>query len=435
MAGKKKAGEQQKKTLVEVIVEKNDRSAKGQWGLLKGNKTIKEIADLSRQVGVQELISQAKELEERGLVTVHWGDGKSVIREKGITYSMDQMDEFYRLAGREHPKYQLWKGKQEMEQMVERELEHCRKGWIRRYYESLLAQVQDAVEKSLPKQVCEEYFACLRMLDVLEEPVYKRIFSAACLEDSKAFENKYEDWLVSAAREFCETADDGMEDTQVLEQIGLKEYASQMYLKGPLALELHGENLHVENYRYGVVLNTQTMREVRILPDQSFQNIVTIENKANFETASFREDTLYLFVHGFPGPEERRFLIRLREALENEKKAENHPGKIQYYHSSDLDYGGIRIFRYLRERIFPEVQPYRMDKETYEHYRKLGYGYDLPESIVKKLERIEEPLLEELIECLRREKKGIEQECFLTEPLLKAQMADVSGRAGKQAGS
>lgn len=32
MAGKKKAGEQQKKTLVEVIVEKNDRSAKGQWG-------------------------------------------------------------------------------------------------------------------------------------------------------------------------------------------------------------------------------------------------------------------------------------------------------------------------------------------------------------------------------------------------------------------
>lgn len=76
-----------------------------------------------------------------------------------------------------------------------------------------------------------------------------------------------------------------------------------------------------------------------------------------------------------------------------------------------------------------------MDKETYEHYRKLGYGYDLPESIVKKLERIEEPLLEELIECLRREKKGIEQECFLTEPLLKAQMADVSGRAGKQAGS
>ena len=235
--------------------------------------------------------------------------------------------------------------------------------------------------------------------------------------------------------EFCETADDGMEDTQVLEQIGLKEYASQMYLKGPLALELHGENLHVENYRYGVVLNTQTMREVRILPDQSFQNIVTIENKANFETASFREDTLYLFVHGFPGPEERRFLIRLREALENEKKAENHPGKIQYYHSSDLDYGGIRIFRYLRERMFPEVQPYRIDKETYEHYRKLGYGYDLPESIVKKLERIEEPLLEELIECLRREKKGIEQECFLTEPLLKAQMADVSGRAGKQAGS
>ena len=67
MAGKKKAGERQKKTLVEVIVEKNDRSAKGQWGLLKGNKTIKEIADLSRQVGVQELISQAKSWRREGL--------------------------------------------------------------------------------------------------------------------------------------------------------------------------------------------------------------------------------------------------------------------------------------------------------------------------------------------------------------------------------
>lgn len=395
-------------TLAELITLKNDQSPKGRWGLLTGNRNWTDIAELYRKIGKSELIRQAAELEQKNLLTVAWKDGRSMIAR--ITFSEEDMDEFYRLAGKEHPKYSLQKQQKQMEEMVRRELEQCRKPWIRKYLEGLLEKVRNAVGKSLPGTVTEEFMACLRGLDHLDEPVYKRIFSAAWLKDSKKFEHRYQKLAIEAAA-FCETVSDGMEDTQILEEIGLMEYAAHISLKGPLKLALGGQDLGVEKFRYGISLNTKTMREAEFLSEQPFGRVITIENKANFEAAEYREDTVWVYVHGFPGPEERNFLSRLRKFLETEC-----PGETEYLHSSDLDYGGICIFRYIRERIFPELQPYQMSRKRYEYYRACGYGYTIPEETMKKLEKIQEPLLAELTECLKQEKTGIEQECFLAEP-------------------
>lgn len=408
MAVKETFEEKRKMTLAGLIAEKNDSSRKGRWGLLKGKRNWTNIAELYQKIGKSELIRQASELESRGLLQVEWKDGRSMIGK--ITFSEDNMDEFYRLAGRVHPRYRLREEQKNMEEMVIRELEQCRKPWIRKYMESLLKKIRNAAEKSLPEEVTEEYLACLRGLDRLQEPEYKRIFSAAWLKDSKKFENKYQS-LVRSAASFCDTVSDGMDETQILEEIGLMEYAAQICLKGPLKLSLRGEELDLEKFCYGAFLNTRTMREAEFLPYQPFDRIITIENKANFEAAQYRDDTLYVYVHGFPGPEERAFLIRLTEHLEKERQ-----GKISYYHSSDLDYGGICIFRYIRERIFQELQPYQMSCSRYEYYCGRGYGYEISEKTMKKLNKIQEPLLAELIECLKREKRGIEQECFLAEP-------------------
>lgn len=89
--------------------------------------------------------------------------------------------------------------------------------------------------------------------------------------------------------------------------------------------------------------------------------------------------------------------------------------EVQYFHSGDLDYGGIKIFQYIRKTIFPELEPLQMDVETYEAYQEFTEVID-PETTGKtKACSGENPKLQELIKRLIETGKGIEQECFLIE--------------------
>lgn len=83
---------------------------------------------------------------------------------------------------------------------------------------------------------------------------------------------------------------------------------------------------------------------------------------------------------------------------------------MEYYHTGDLDYGGIRIFQFIRENIFPELQPLNMNREIYE--KNLIEGEILEETKRKKLEKVEEPILADLIQAILEQGMVIEQESF-----------------------
>lgn len=106
------------------------------------------------------------------------------------------------------------------------------------------------------------------------------------------------------------------------------------------------------------MINSQTLERAFPVSIKGVQRIVTIENKANYEEMKYREDTLYLFCHGFYSPKERIFLKRLMEVAE---------GEIQYFHWGDMDMGGIRIFRFNKKNIFPKLKPYKMVEK---HFKK-----------------------------------------------------------------
>ena len=82
-----------------------------------------------------------------------------------------------------------------------------------------------------------------------------------------------------------------------------------------------------------------------------------------------------------------------------------------YLHTGDLDYGGVKIFQYIKKRIFPNLQPYLMDTQTHEQYK--AYGEPIETSKLEKLQRTAEPLLQPLIDKICAEKQVIEQESFL----------------------
>ena len=109
------------------------------------------------------------------------------------------------------------------------------------------------------------------------------------------------------------------------------------------------------------------------------------------------------------------FLQKLAEILDA-----NQP--IEYFHSGDLDYGGVKIFEYIQKRIFPKLQPLYMDVGIYEKYREFAEPLDkldknVKESKLEKLNELKVPILQDLIDKLVQEGKGIEQEIFIIESI------------------
>ena len=135
----------------------------------------------------------------------------------------------------------------------------------------------------------------------------------------------------------------------------------------------------------------------------------------------YEKGTLILFCHGFFSPLEREFLRELEGVLEQgTQDMEQFPGTekagkcaagVEYYHTGDLDYGGVRIFKHIREHVFPKLQPLFMDAVQFDRY--LDYGTDMEPSSWEKLKNVEEPLLQQLIDRILTTKKVIEQEVFL----------------------
>ena len=285
--------------------------------------------------------------------------------------------------------------------------------WIRSYYDSLLQKLHNIGDGKIPKELekFELYRDCLRGINALTEAIFKRVFSKRYLGNTKKFEKEVQAHIITIAKNYCNDVTEDMDDTSVLEQLLIKEYGQEMALKGPLKLLIQEPNgteqeIDTSNFKYGFVLNTQTLQHMTIKNEVvPFQRIVSIENKANFEAMTYSDDTLYVYSHGYYGPYERSFLQKLAEILDANQQME-------YFHSGDLDYGGVKIFEYIQNRIFPKLQPLYMDVEIYEKYKDFAEPLE-PQTLVK-LEKTKIPILQDLIDKLIQEERGLEQEILLS---------------------
>lgn len=385
-----------KKDLIDLLLEKNENSSKGRLGLLKGYKNFYPKQSDYDSIGKREFLSQAKQLENEGLVEIKWYDSKSEIL--NLRYSLDILPQLYKKKGKAEPYLII----EEYIKQIQTLQKQIQKSWILKYLDSLLLQLgKGNIPANLKK---EGFLECLKGLDTLQESTYLRIFSTKFLGDSKKFETALKESILSIVRNFCEKVDEIMSDDEILEQIFLQTYAQQLYLKGSLKIELDGRQIDTIDYKYGVALNSQTLKYAKIQEKQNIKQIITIENKANFELTEQKEGILYIFTHGFFSPKERDFLLDLKKIL---------PDTVIYLHSSDLDYGGVRIFQYIKHQLFPEVKPLLMDVTIYNKYITMGYGTRIKQETLEKLEKIEEPLLQDLIDVMLKNKLSIEQECFL----------------------
>lgn len=384
--------------LIDLIINQYERSSK--WNnVTLGNASLRIEVKYYGQVGRDALIQQAKELELEHLLKIVWIKGYYNVDIEKVVYPLSHMESFYHLSHRK-PKYQVVN---EQRKSALEYLEVIKSPWIRNYIES---EILCSLEKGKYEQDEDKLkllHDCLVGLDQLDVPIYKRAFSKRYMKNSKVFEEKLQGKVIRIARDYYDGIEESMEDSDVLTQLNIEEYSQELYIKGSLRIDVEGNIIDTGCFPYGTVLNTQTIKNACFIDNPQIKKVLTIENKANFMAEPYEEGTLVIFSHGYFSPLEREFLIRLRDKLEGQQ--------VTYLHSGDLDYGGVCIFRYIRNRIFPELNPYRMGLRTFEEYR--GYGEPIKKSTLEKLKKVEESQLQELIDRIVETELVIEQEAYL----------------------
>jgi len=387
-----------KKELLKMIIDRTEKSASDWKKGAEGNRSFLVHQELYDQIGKTEFINGAKELQRQGLLKIEWEAIGVDIRR--IRYSLKDLAVMYEMSGI-RPKFQMI---EENMTAVENLLHSVKGLWIKEY---LIRCMKRLEQGKIPQEFSKRdaLFRCLKVIDGLKEPLYKRVFSKYCLGDSKLFENSLESVVLSIARKYHEDIEEGMNNTQILSQLLIEEYSQELAVKGPLRISVNGQEINLGQFCYGAVLNSQMLVHAKPLAGQNIKRILTIENKANYMAMPYDEEAVIIYSHGFFTPKEREFLIRMRNVL---------CPVTQYLHSGDLDYGGILIYRYIKQKIFPDLMPYQMDAEIYHKYEK--YTVKMEPETLKKLKKMQMngiPELTEIKELLSREGKGLEQESFL----------------------
>lgn len=386
-----------------------------------GGKSLEISEEYFRKGYRQQILEEIRQLESRGLIHMEKKDwveyGWDPIR---VRYRMEDMAGFYELAGIV-PK---WIRLQEQQERVEQVRGQIRTSWILNWLEEKTAGIYKGKTLSEVELSARELlYQCMVGLDHLEqdadEPMLVRVFSRRYLGNSKIFEKKCKTMVLHGARTYHPDVPedkDAMDDVDVLEQLHLEGYSQELTLKGALRLRLTGpdgsvKSLDTADYPYGLVLNQQTLSHVEICEKQAIHRVLLIENKANFMAESYEPGKLVIFTHGYITPTERKFLVRLREVLDRQNEMGT---PVRYQHCGDLDFGGICIYRYLREKVFPDLTPYRMDITTYEACLAAGMTEAIEEEMAGKLQKLAgDPQLGELALRLAKDRQVVEQEGYL----------------------
>ena len=417
---------EKKYNLLDMILQKHEEhSSDWEKDDLVGSRKMRIQQKDYDIYGRSDLLKEARELEEQKLIKVKWMGGRADM--EYVQYQLEQMPRIYEMAGR-IPKLQRVRSEQAADlKLVETYAAEAESSWLKDYYGELSDQIHRGKSLKNLEKHGELLFQCLNALEKLTEPTFIRIFSSYALTDaktrgSKVFKDHLQSRVICIAKKYHPMVEDTMNDRQVLEQLYLTDYSQELAVKGDLKLEQPDHQVvELGKMPGGVILTTETLKSSKICGKQEIKKVITVENKANFAYMPYEKGTLILFCHGFFSPLEREFLQKLEEVLERgEQDMVQSPGLakieecavgVEYYHTGDLDYGGVRIFKHIREHVFPKLQPLFMDAEQFDRY--LEYGTDMEQSSWEKLKQAEELLLQPLIDRILTTKKVIEQEVFL----------------------
>jgi len=318
------------------------------------------------------------ELQTAGILDVEWLRGEKGNILKKITLNLHNVAAAYRMAGR------LPKADQLAEQLylISSTAAKIQTPWILEALEAAQNSIQAtrAIPSPFPTE-SEQLEIFLKVLSGLDDKkegeLSERIFSIRYLGNSKLFAGKNRSALISLVRR--RFADPDLSDEDILAELGIVRTSNELLIAGPLTLSIDEIATDLTPLTFGVVIDTSQINRIRFVSLHA-DTILLIENKTNFHELvrkGLSKDIILIYLGGFPGPGKRQLLTLLSQQMRT---------TTQLYHWGDIDLGGFRIHRILKETIFPNIRPLFMDENTLLAYRHMADT--LHPSYVKRLEKL-----------------------------------------------
>ena len=209
---------------------------------------------------------------------------------------------------------------------------------------------------TLEAQLNEDIFKALVFMDQNRDETLERVLSTSLYHDSKRFERVVKAKVVSILKAiFKENYEEGLSEEQLLTEYGIVSYPEIFEFCGLIKLTIRGCVIDYSSLLSGAYLNGEDAKELTCCTS-SCRRVLFIENKANYIAyiKTKREDELVVYHGGFFSPMKKLFFTQLYKGLT----------KLEFYHWSDIDLGGFRLFTRLKKEIIPTLKPYKMDKQT-----------------------------------------------------------------------
>ena len=386
-----------------------------QWHIEADQKLLDAVG------GRSVLLRQAGELEKltgiSGKIIVKWKAVRTEI--ENITVSSDAIPLLCQVEQIEDPRERQLS---QMELTESWKSRVAQADWLIPYYDHILERLNSGkLVKDVPGLEDPLFFLFLNKTAEERKPLYRRAFSAqVCtiwngiaqtkqseskITPTKRFEKIYQSAVLSVLKQYSPLYEEGMSDEELLTAHGILTYAQTLEFKGAVSYRIDdGPAISTAAQIYGTMFNKQTLENAVPISIVGIRQIMTIENKANYEKMQFRPDTLYIFCHGFFSPPERKFLSRVVELAGTDT---------EYFHWGDMDYGGIRIFKFLQKNLFPKLKPWKMDVTDYTMALQMGASISLETDKRERFEQMDAGVLTPLKEAILKNGKEIEQELLL----------------------
>ena len=420
MATKQERTKQKIQSLNRYIIEKAECDSyragtrSKQWHIEADQKLLDAVG------GRSVLLRQAGDLEKltgiSGKIIVKWKAVRTEIEK--ITVSSDAIPLLCQMEQIEDPRERQLS---QMELTESWKSRVAQADWLIPYYDHILERLNSGkLVKDVPGLEDPLFFLFLNKTAEERKPLYRRAFSAqVCtiwngiaqtkqseskITPTKRFEKIYQSAVLSVLKQYSPLYEEGMSDEELLTAHGILTYAQTLEFKGAVSYRIDdGPAISTAAQIYGTMFNKQTLENAVPISIVGIRQIMTIENKANYEKMQFRPDTLYIFCHGFFSPPERKFLSRVVELAGTDT---------EYFHWGDMDYGGIRIFKFLQKNLFPKLKPWKMDVTDYKMALQMGASISLETDKRERFEQMDAGVLTPLKEAILKNGKEIEQEFY-----------------------
>lgn len=409
--------------VIQNLLNKYERSKGFKTGVFtqKIILTVAKDKQLTNRLEIAEekecFLEMLASLKAKGLVDFSWVKYEQNNLVERIWLNLAKVKDAYAYVGRRDKKGLV----SELYQLVQEGYNCCYKQTGNSDISVFLAEELEKMAETKGETVffyeLDETNAVLKALIWLnknDDKASERLLSIELYNDSKYFERHVKGKVLSILRHINKSQGyDTLSDEDLLLEYGLSRWPEIYEFIGNIKVEVLSEEQTVKfidysSCLYGAYIDSTTVSHISNIRADNIDRVLFIENKANYEwyKSKIKSNELIVFHGGHYSLMKGKWFAYLYNAIKQQNP------QAEFYHWSDIDFGGFNIFVRLHS-LLPELQPYKMDLETYEKFVDMR-SKDISDEYMEKLKRLlndeKFSAFHDVIKAILQKGKTLEQE-------------------------